>query len=71
MTHKLVIELLAGGVYRDPVLHDGRTPTIGENLSVKMPDRTITCRVTSVAPGAIPHSQKSFEAVDDVHAKEE
>lgn len=71
MTHALVVELLAGGVYRDPGLHDGRTPEVGEKLSIKAADRTITCRVETVAYGAIPHSQKTFEAVDDVHAREE
>jgi hypothetical protein len=71
MTHKLVIELRTGGVYRDPTLREGRTPSVGEKLCVKTGDRTINCRVETVAYGAIPHSQKTFEDVDDVHAKEE
>ena len=71
MTHKLVIELLGGGLYRDPALRDGRTPDKGDRLCVKTPERTITCRVETVGYGAIPHSQKTFEAVDDVHAREE
>jgi len=71
MTHKLVIELRSGEIYRDPSLRDGRTPAVGEKLTVKLADRTVACRVESVNFGAIPHSQKTFEAVDDVHAKEE
>jgi hypothetical protein len=69
--HKISVELKNGKIYRDSGFHDGRTPQIGEEISVKVRGQAIRCRVRSVHNGTCKPQKNTFEAVDDVQAKEE
>lgn len=71
MPHKISVELKNSKTHRDLRFHNGRTPQIGEEVSVKVRGKAIRCRVQSVHNGACKPQKNTFEAVDDVHAKEE
>jgi len=71
MPHKISVELRNGKTHRDLSFHNGRTPQIGDEVSVKVRGKVIRCRVQSVYNGACKPQKNTFEAVDDVHAIEE
>ncbi len=71
MPHKVSVGLKNGKIYRDSGFHDWRTPQVGEEISVTVRGHAICCRVHSVHNGACKPQKNTFEAVDDVHAKEE
>ena len=71
MPYKLTIERKDGTRFRDARERLGRTPEAGEHLKLRLADGDVACHVEQVLPGACAHPTMSFEAVDDVRAKEE
>jgi hypothetical protein len=71
MPHKLTVTRKDGTLFRDSQERVGPTPHAGDHLILRLADGEIACQVEQVLPGGCTHPTKSFEAVDDVRAREQ